>query len=172
MSTAAIERKKQVVNEIRDKINGSKSVVLVDYRGLNVDEVTELRNKYREAGVEYKVYKNTMMRFAFKEEGYENFSDYLTGPNGIAISKDDPVAAAKVTNDFSKDHEKLELKAGIVEGEILSIEKLNEIANLPSKEHLLTQLAVGLNAPIAKFARAIQAIADKENGEDETSSEE
>lgn len=164
-SVSVLEQKKQIVDEIRSKISGAKSVVVVDYRGLNVDEVTELRNKYREAGVEYKVYKNSMMRFAFKEEGYEAFNEFLTGPNGIAISTEDAVAAAKVTSDFAKEHKNLELKAGIVEGEIMPLDKITAIANLPSKEALLTQLAYVLNEPMAMFARAIQAVVDKDGEE-------
>lgn len=171
MNKEIVEQKQQVVQGIRDKISNAKSVVLVDYRGLNVEEVSELRRKYSEAGVEYKVYKNTMMRFAFKEEGYEEFTSYLTGPNGIAISKEDPVIAAKVTNDFAKEHKNLELKAGIVEGDMLDFEKITNIANLPSKEQLLTQIAVGFNAPITKLARGIQAIVDKEDENDEVASE-
>lgn len=164
-SVSVLEQKKQIVDEIRSKISGAKSVVVVDYRGLNVDEVTELRNKYREAGVEYKVYKNSMMRFAFKEEGYEAFNEFLTGPNGIAISAEDAVAAAKVTSDFAKEHKNLELKAGIVEGEVMPLDKITAIANLPSKEALLTQLAYVLNEPMAMFARAIQAVVDKDGEE-------
>ncbi|MBS4538007.1 50S ribosomal protein L10 [Clostridium sp. D2Q-11] len=171
MNKVIVEQKQQVVQEIRDKISNAKSVVLVDYRGLNVDEVSELRRKYSEAGVEYKVYKNTMMRFAFKEEGFEEFTSYLKGPSAIAISTEDPVIAARVTNDFAKEHKKLELKAGIVEGDVLNLEKITAIANLPSKEQLLTQLVVGLNAPIGKFARTIQAIVDKQEGGNEAASE-
>lgn len=166
-SVSVLEQKKQIVDEIRSKISGAKSVVVVDYRGLNVDEVTELRNKYREAGVEYKVYKNSMMRFAFKEEGYEAFNEFLTGPNGIAISTEDAVIAAKVTSDFAKEHKNLELKAGIVEGEVMPLDKITAIANLPSKEALLTQLAYVLNEPMAMFARAIQAVVDKDGQENQ-----
>ena len=161
-SASVLEQKKQVVDEIRSKISTAKSVVLVDYRGLNVEEVTELRKQYREAGIEYKVYKNTMMRFAFKEEGLEQFNEFLTGPNGVAFSYEDAVTAAKVTNDFAKDHKNLELKAGIVEGEVYGLEKITAIANLPNREALLTQLAYVLNEPMAMFARAIQAIVDKD----------
>lgn len=160
--SSVLDQKKQVVEEIKSKISGAKSIVLVDYRGLTVEEVTELRKKYTEAGVDYKVYKNTMMRFAFKEEGFEAFNDHLTGPNAIAICKDDAVAAAKVTSEFAKDHKNLELKAGIVEGEVVGIEKIKAIGELPSKEVLLTQLVVALNSPISKLARTIQAIVDKE----------
>lgn len=166
------EQKQQVVQEIRSKITDAKSIVVVDYRGLNVDEVTELRNKYREAGVEYKVYKNSMMRFAFKEEGYEEFNQYLTGPNGIAFSQEDAVAAARVTKNFADDHKNLELKAGIVEGDILGLDKITEIASLPSKEVLLTKLAYVLNEPIAMFARAVKAVADKDGESVEGNTEE
>lgn len=166
------EQKQQIVQEIRSKITDAKSIVVVDYRGLNVDEVTELRNKYREAGVEYKVYKNSMMRFAFKEEGYEEFNQYLTGPNGIAFSQEDAVAAARVTKNFADDHKNLELKAGIVEGDILGLDKITEIASLPSKEVLLTKLAYVLNEPIAMFARAVKAVADKDGESVEGNTEE
>lgn len=165
MNQQILEQKKAMVQEIKTKIEEAQSVVLVDYRGLNVEEVTELRKKCTEAGVELKVYKNSLMKFAFREAGYDTFEEFLAGPNAIAISKEDSVAAAKTANDFAKDHEKLEIKAGIVDGEVMGLEKISAIANLPSKEHLLTQLAVGLNASIVKFARAIQAIVDKEDAE-------
>lgn len=167
MSKSAVEMKKQVVEEIRSKIADAKSVVLVDYRGLNVEEVTELRNKYREAGVEYKVYKNNMMKFAFEAEGLGEFNKNLTGPNAIAISREDAVSAAKVTHEFAKSHKALELKAGIVEGEVLDLAGISRIAELPSREVLLTQLVIGLNDPIASFARVLQAVVDK-NGEETT----
>lgn len=159
---SVLDQKKQVVEEIRSKIKDAKSIVLVDYRGLTVEEVTELRKKCTEAGVEYKVYKNTMMRFAFKEEGYEAFNEFLAGPNAIAISKEDVVAPAKITSEFAKDHKNLEFKAGIVEGELVGIDKIKAIGELPSKEVLLTQIVIALNSPISKFARTIQAIVDKE----------
>ncbi|MCT4662446.1 MAG: 50S ribosomal protein L10 [Tissierellales bacterium] len=165
MNQQILEQKKAMVQEIKAKIEEAQSVVLVDYRGLNVEEVTELRKKCTEAGVELKVYKNSLMKFAFKEAGYDAFEEFLVGPNAIAISKEDSVAAAKTANDFAKNHEKLEIKAGIVDGEVMDLAKISAIANLPSKEHLLTQLAVGLNASIVKFARAIQAIVDKEDAE-------
>ncbi|WP_352419562.1 50S ribosomal protein L10 [Proteiniborus sp.] len=160
--SSVLDQKKQVVEEIRSKIKDAKSIVLVDYRGLTVEEVTELRKKCTEAGVEYKVYKNTMMRFAFKEEGYEAFNEFLAGPNAIAISKEDVVAPAKITSEFAKDHKNLEFKAGIVEGELVGIDKIKAIGELPSKEVLLTQIVIALNSPISKFARTIQAIVDKE----------
>ncbi|KPU26417.1 50S ribosomal protein L10 [Caloranaerobacter sp. TR13] len=155
MSTK-IEQKKQIVQEIKDKIDRAQAVVLVDYRGLNVEEVNELRKKYREAGVEYKVYKNTLMRFAFKDAGLEEFNNYLTGPSAIAFSYDDPVSAAKVTNEFAKQHDKLEIKAGVVDGEVIDVNRVKELANLPSREVLIAQVLGGLNGPIAGFANVLQ----------------
>lgn len=161
--SSVLNQKKQIVEEIRSKIVDAKSIVLVDYRGLTVEEVTELRSKYRAAGVDYKVYKNSMMRFAFKEAGLEDFNEFLAGPSAIAFSKDDPVIAAKVTNDFAKDHKNLEFKAGVVEGQIMSVDKIKAIGELPAKEVLLTQLVIALNSPISMLARALQAIVEKDS---------
>lgn len=155
MSTV-LEQKQQVVEEIREKISKSQAVVLVDYRGLNVEEVTELRKKYKEAGVDYKVYKNSLMRFAFKNAGLEDFNEFLTGPNAIAFSFDDPVAPAKITDEFAKDHKNLEIKAGIVDGKIIDIEEIKALAELPSREVLIAQVLGGLNAPITGFVNVLQ----------------
>lgn len=155
MSTV-LEQKQQVVEEIREKISKSQAVVLVDYRGLNVEEVTELRKKYKEAGVDYKVYKNSLMRFAFKDAGLEDFNEFLTGPNAIAFSFDDPVAPAKITDEFAKDHKNLEIKAGIVDGKIIDIEEIKALAELPSREVLIAQVLGGLNAPITGFVNVLQ----------------
>ncbi|MTI70854.1 MAG: 50S ribosomal protein L10 [Firmicutes bacterium] len=154
--SSKIEQKKQVVEEIKNKIDDAQSVILVDYRGLNVEEVTELRKKYSEAGVDYKVYKNTMMRFAFKDAGLEDFGEYLKGPNAVAFGYEDPVAPAKVSNEFAKDHEKLEIKAGIVDGNIISLDRIKALADLPSKEVLIGQVLGGLNGPISGFANVLQ----------------
>lgn len=157
MSTGKIlDQKKAMIEEIKGKIEKSQGVVLVDYRGLNVDEVNELRSNYRKAGVEYKVYKNTMMRFAFKETGLEDFNEYLTGPNAIAFGFDDPVQAAKVTHDFAKKNDKLEIKAGVVDGKVINFEEVKNLADLPSREVLIAQVLGGLNAPIAGFANVLQ----------------
>nr|WP_236912071.1 50S ribosomal protein L10 [Clostridium sp. Cult1] len=151
-----LEEKKQIVEEIKEKVEKAQSVVLVDYRGLNVEELTQLRRKYKEAGVDYKVYKNTMMRFAFKDAGLEEFNQFLTGPNAVAFGFDDPVQAAKITDEFAKDHDKLEIKAGIVDGKIIGIDEIKSLANLPSKEVLIAQTLAGLNGPIAGFANVLQ----------------
>lgn len=154
--SAKIESKKQIVQEIKEKIDKAQSVVLVDYRGLNVEEVTELRKQCREAGVEYKVYKNTLMRFAFKELGLEDFNNHLTGPNAVAFGYDDPVSPAKVTNEFSKDHNSLEIKAGVVDGKIVGLDEIKALADLPSREVLIAQVLGGLNGPISGFANVLQ----------------
>lgn len=155
MRESVLNAKKENVQEIQKNIENAQAVVLVDYRGLNVSQLTELREKYREAGVEYKVYKNTMMRFAFKEAGLEDFNKNLTGPNAVAFGYDDPVAVAKITSDFAKEHEQLEIKAGIVDGKIIDLAGVNSLASLPSKEQLLGQVVRGLNSPIQGFANVL-----------------
>lgn len=137
-----IEKKSQVVSEIKDKFDKAKSVVIFDYRGLTVSEVTELRRSLRESGSEYKVYKNTLVRRALEDSDYK-LEDALTGPNAIAFSEDE-LAPVKIVNDFAKNHEALELKAGIVDGKIAGLEELKQYAEIPSREGLLTMLAGGL----------------------------
>ncbi|EGY80792.1 50S ribosomal protein L10 [Peptoniphilus indolicus ATCC 29427] len=140
--------KVQLVDEIKGKIESAQSIVLVNYRGLTVEEVTELRSKYREANVEYKVYKNTMMRRAFEELGQTEISEYLVGPSAIAFSLEDPVSAAKVTAEFAKEHEAFEIKSGIVDGKLISKEEVEGLAKLPSKEVLVAKLLGSMNSPI------------------------
>lgn len=156
MSNASITQKKQVIDEISEKIEKAQSMVLVDYRGLNVEEVTDLRKKYRDAGVEYKVYKNTLMRFAFKDAGLEEFNKDLTGPNAIAFSYDDPISAAKVTSEYAKGNDKLEIKSGIVDGNVIDIDGVKSLANIPSREVLIAQVLGGLNSPITGFVNVLQ----------------
>lgn len=157
----SLELKKQKVEEIREKFNKAQSAVVVDYRGLTVEETTELRKKMREAGVEYKVYKNTMTRLAAKETVFEALTADLIGPNGIAFGYEDPVVPAKVLNDFAKDHKKLELKAGMVEGQYCDLDKIKAIAEIPSREVLLAKFLGSIKSPISNFAYMLQAIIDK-----------
>lgn len=162
MNQSVLEQKKQVVSDITEKLKSAKSVVLVEYKGLTVEKVSELRNKCREAGVEYKVYKNTLMRFAFKELGYEDFNVNLEGPNAIALSFNDEVSAAKVTNDFAKtSNETLKIKAGIAEGKIMNAAQVVELANVPSREVLLGQLAGVLQGNIKNLAYMLDQISKK-----------
>lgn len=155
MREQTLQAKSQNVDEIKEKISKAQSVVLVDYRGLNVEELTELRKRYREVGVEYKVYKNTMMRFAFKDSGLEDFNEYLKGPNGIAFGYEDPVQVAKITSEFAKDNDKLEIKAGIVDGKIIDVASINDLASLPSREVLIAKVLGGFNSPIQGLANVL-----------------
>lgn len=162
------ENKKVVVEEIREKFSNAKSAILVDYRGLSVAEATELRTKFREAGVEYKVYKNNLMKLAIKESSFEGLTADLAGPSAVAFGYEDPVTPAKIIKDFAKDHENLELKAGVVEGEYYDNAKIIEIADIPSREVLLSRLVGSFQAPISNFAYLVKNIMDKriEEGEE------
>jgi large subunit ribosomal protein L10 len=161
----ALEKKKQVVAEIAEKLRNSKSTVLTDYRGLSVAEMNELRKQLREAGVEYKVLKNTLTRRATAETGLNELDQHLTGPTAIAFSAEDVIAPAKILYKFAKDHDALEIKGGVVEGRVVGIDEIKELADLPSREGLLSMLLSVLQAPIRNFALAVKAVADKENGE-------
>lgn len=157
----AIEQKKQIVDEIADKFKASKTAVVVDYRGLTVGEVTELRKQLREAGIEFKVYKNTLTRRAAEIAELSGLNEALTGPNAIAFSTEDVVAPAKILNDFAKKHEALEIKAGVIEGNIATLEEVKALAELPSREGLLSMLLSVLQAPIRNLALATKAVADQ-----------
>lgn len=164
MSTQAIEQKKKIVATIAEKLQNSKATVLTDYRGLTVAEMNELRKRLREAGVEYQVLKNTMTRRATAETNYTELDEHLVGPIAIAFSADDVVAPAKVLHQFAKDHNNLELKAGIVEGGVVGPDELKALADLPSREGLLSMLLSVLQAPMRNFALAVKAVSDKEEG--------
>lgn len=157
----AIEVKKVQVQEITEKFQAAASVVVVDYRGLTVAEVTELRKQLREAGVEFKVYKNTLTRLATQNADVEGLNEFLTGPNAIAFSNEDVVAPAKIINEFAKKVEALEIKAGIIEGTIASVEDVKALADLPSREGLLSMLLSVLQAPMRNFALATKAVAEQ-----------
>ncbi|MFD1414790.1 50S ribosomal protein L10 [Oceanobacillus jeddahense] len=155
-----IEQKKQLVEEIADKFRNSQSAVVVDYRGLDVSEVTALRRELREAGVEFKVYKNTMVRRAVEAVELNELSEVLTGPNAIAFSED-VVAPARILNNFSKDHDALEIKGGIIEGSVASLEQIKELADLPNYEGMVSMLLSVLQAPVRNFAYATKAVAEQ-----------
>jgi len=157
----AIEAKKQIVQEIADKFKSSKSTIVVDYRGLNVAEVTELRKQLRDAGIDFKVYKNTLTRLAAESAEIAELNSVLTGPNAIAFSNEDVIAPAKILNDFAKKHEALEIKAGVIEGNVASVEEVKALAELPSREGLLSMLLSVLQAPIRNLALATKAVADQ-----------
>ena len=157
----AIEMKSQIVTEIADKLKGSVSAVVVDYRGLTVAQVTELRKQLREAGVEFKVYKNTLTRRAVEIAELTDLNESLTGPNAIAFSAEDVVAPAKIINDFAKKNDKLEIKAGVIEGQVVNAEGVKALAELPSREGLLSMLLSVLQAPMRNFALATKAVAEQ-----------
>ncbi len=155
------EEKEQIVADIAQKLRDSKTTILTDYRGLNVAEVTELRKRLRDAGIEYKVLKNTLVRRATQEVNLNDINEHLSGPTAIAFGYDDVVTPAKVISDFAKQHEALEIKAGILEGNIVSLDQIKELASLPSREGLLSMLLSVLQAPIRNLALAVKAVADK-----------
>ena len=158
---AKVELKKPVVEEIAAAIKDAQSVVLVDHRGLTVEQDTELRKQLREAGINYKVYKNTMMNFAFKGTDCEGLVPYLKGPSAIAVSKEDATAPARVLCKFAKTADKLEVKAGIVEGMVYDAEGIVNISKIPSREELLSKLLGSIQSPIANFARVMNQLAEK-----------
>ena len=158
---AKVELKKPIVEEITAAVKDAQSVVLVDYRGLTVEQDTQLRKQLREAGITYKVYKNTMMNFAFKGTDCEALLPYLEGPSAVAISTEDATAPARVLCKFAKTADALEVKGGIVEGIAYDAKGIGEIAKIPSREELLSKLLGSIQSPIANFARVMNQLAEK-----------
>ncbi len=158
---AKVELKQPIVAEIAEAIKDAQSVVLVDYRGLTVEQDTALRKQLREAGVNYKVYKNTMMNFAFKGTQFEALAPYLEGPSAIAISNADATAPARELAKFAKTAPKLEIKGGVVEGNAYDAAGIAQIASIPSREELISKLLGSLQSPITNFARVMNQLAEK-----------
>lgn len=158
---AKIELKQPIVEEISANIKDAQSVVLVDYRGLTVEQDTRLRKELREAGITYKVYKNTMMNFAFKGTDFEALAPYLEGPSAVAISTEDATAPARVLCKFAKEASKLEIKGGVVEGVAYDANGIANIAKIPSREELLSKLLGSIQSPITNFARVMNQLAEK-----------
>ena len=158
---AKVELKKPVVEEISELLNGAATAVVVDYRGLTVAEDTELRKQLREAGVVYKVYKNTMINFAIKDTEFADLAQHLEGPTAIAVCKDDATAAARVLAKFAKTAEALEIKGGVVDGVYYDAAGIDQIASIPSREVLLSKLLGSMQSPVTNFARVIKQIAEK-----------
>lgn len=153
-SAKVLEQKQEVVKGLSAEIKDAKSLVLADYRGLTVEQDTELRNALRKAGVEYKVVKNTMTQFAMKENGLD-MDSYLSGPTAIAIHTTDPVAPAKILSDYAKKYEKLQIKVGVVEGKIIDSNGVKALAELPSREVLIARVLGGFNAPISGLVNVL-----------------
>lgn len=159
------EMKKKKVEEIKEKFVDAKSAILVDFRGLTVDETTELRKKFREAGVEFKVYKNNLVKLAVKDTDFESLSQDLTGPNAIAFGYADPVVPAKVIKDFAKDHKNLELKTGVIEGEYYDVDKIVEIADIPSRDELIAKFMGSIKSPVSNFVYLLTNIIEENEKE-------
>ncbi|OPL08164.1 MAG: 50S ribosomal protein L10 [delta proteobacterium ML8_F1] len=159
------ENKKLVVDEIKGKFQGAKAAVLVDYRGLNVAQTTELRKRFREAGVEYKVYKNNLVKLAIKDTEFEPLEKDLLGPNAIAFGYEDAVTPAKIIKDFAKDHKQLELKTGVIEGEYYDVTKIVEIADIPSRDELIAKFMGSIKSPVSNFVYLLSNIIEEKEKE-------
>ena len=158
---AKVELKQPIVQEIAGNVEGAQSVVVVDYRGLTVAQDTELRKALREAGVCYKVYKNTLMNLAFKGTEFESLAPVLEGPSAIAISKEDATAPARIIAEFAKKAPALEIKAGVVEGDFYDAKGMEAISSIPSREVLISRLLGSMQSPIANLARVLNQIAEQ-----------
>ncbi|MBQ3038059.1 MAG: 50S ribosomal protein L10 [Clostridia bacterium] len=158
-SEKVLDAKKAQVAELIEILKGATTGVLVDYRGLTVEEDTKLRNNLREAGVKYFVVKNTLLRLAANQTGLEDLDSILHGPTALAVSED-AVAPAKVLADFAKDNNKLELKSGFMDGKVLSMDELTQLAKTPSKEVLIAKIMGSLNSPISGLARLLNTIVE------------
>ncbi len=160
-SEKILQQKQQLVAELSEKFKTAAAGVFVDYCGLTVEEDTILRNKLREAGIEYSVVKNTLTKRAANEAGYTDFDEILNGPTALALSYDDVVAPARVLAEFAKTKEVFEIKAGFMEGKAMSMDEIVALSQIPSKDTLYAMLAGGLNATIAGLARAIDAVREQ-----------
>lgn len=159
-----IQAKQEAVDVVTAKLRESATTVVADYRGLNVTQVTELRKQLREAGVEFQVLKNTLVRRATAAAELSELDEVLTGPTAIAFSADDAVAPAKIISEFAKKNDALKVKGGVVEGRVVGVDQIKALADLPSREGLLSMLLSVLQAPVRNFALAVKAVAEKEEG--------
>lgn len=159
------EEKQTVITDVSDKLRNSSCTILADYRGLNVAQITQLRKTLREAGIEFQVIKNTLARRATAEANMTELDVHLVGPTAIAFSKSEIVAPAKILTDFAKKNEFLKVKAGIVEGKVVDFTQIKALADLPSREGMLSMLLSVLQAPIRNFALAVKAVAEKQEAQ-------
>ena len=160
-STAVLEKKKQMVADLSERIKNSCAGVVVDYKGINVEDDTKLRKELREAGVHYSVVKNTLLGLAAKNAGLDDICSVLEGTTAIAISPEDHTAAARILSKFADSHKNFSVKSGYLDGAVIDTATIDSLAKLPTREVLLATVCNAFNAPIASFARAIQAIVDK-----------
>lgn len=161
-STVILEKKQAQVAALAERIKGSIAGVIVDYKGINVEDDTKLRKELREAGVEYTVVKNSLLKRAADEVGFEGIDPVLEGTTAIATSADDYVASARILQKYADAHDNFNVKSGYLDGEVIDLAKIQALAKLPSREVLLATVCSVFNAPIAAFARAVQAIVDKD----------
>ena len=163
MSEAAIAQKAEVVKQTVELLNNAESSIVVDYRGLTGAEVTDLRKQLRDAGVKMSVIKNKILDRAVEGTDYEDLKSTFVGPTAVAFSDEDPIAPAKILKNFADDHDALEIKGGFIEKKVKTLDEINEYATMPSREDLLSMLASALQDPMRKIARAVKAVADKED---------
>lgn len=161
---AKVELKKPIVDEIKQYAENAASAVLVDYRGLTVEQDTVLRKNLREAGVVYKVYKNTMLHLAFDGTDFAQLDPHLEGPTAVAFGMEDATAPARIIKEFAKDAPALEFKGGVVEGTYYDAQGMMTIADIPSREVLISKLLGSLQSPISNLARVLKQIAEKGDG--------
>ncbi|HFH8439895.1 TPA: 50S ribosomal protein L10 [Streptococcus agalactiae] len=162
MSEAIIAKKAEQVELIAEKMKAAASIVVVDSRGLTVEQDTNLRRSLRESDVEFKVIKNSILTRAAEKVGLEDLKELFVGPSAVAFSNEDVIAPAKVISDFAKDAEALEIKGGSVDGKFTSVEEINALAKLPNKEGMLSMLLSVLQAPVRNVAYAVKAVAEKD----------
>ncbi|WP_019806059.1 50S ribosomal protein L10 [Streptococcus mutans] len=163
MSEASIAKKAELVDAVAEKMKAAVSIVVVDSRGLTVEQDTVLRRSLRESAVEFKVIKNSILRRAAEKAGLEGFDDIFTGPSAVAFSNEDVVAPAKIINDFAKDAEALEIKGGAIEDAVSTKEEIQALAALPNREGLLSMLLSVLQAPVRNVAYAVKAVAESKD---------
>ncbi len=161
---AKVEQKQPIVAEISETIKDAQAVVLVNYSGITVEQDTQIRKEFRENDIQYKVYKNTMMNFAFKDTACESLSEHLHGTNAIAVSKTDATAPARIIAKFAKTCPQLEMVAGVVEGQYNDAEGMKALSQVPSRDELLGKLLGSMQSPIANFARVLSQIAEANGG--------
>jgi large subunit ribosomal protein L10 len=160
-----LAEKEQAVAEVTEKLKASSCTIVADYRGLNVAQVTQLRKSLREAGIEFTVLKNTIARRATANAELTDLDEFLTGPTAIAFCKDDVVSPAKILTEFAKKNDKLSVKAGVVEGRVVGYDQIKALADLPSREGLLSMLLSVFQAPVRNFALAVKAVSEKKEAE-------
>lgn len=161
MKQDVLAAKQAQVDEIAKQLTGAKSVIVIDYLGLTVEQATEMRAELREQGATMQVIKNTILRRAAEKAGVEGLEEYFVGPTAIAYSETDPVGPAKVAAKFAKDVEAVEIKGGIIEGKAATLDQIQELATLPDRDGLLSMLVSVLQAPVRDFAMVVKAVADK-----------